>query len=171
MPDRVVAVKIFIVPDFTLVWELLLFLVILAVMWRFVVPPVQRSMRERRDLIERGHHEADQAQERLTASEAEYRQHMAEIRSEATSIREEAHSEGQRHIEAARARAEEEYVTTATGALAQLAADRESVLHELRPETGRLAAELASRMLGEPLEPAPDRSTAGSTASGSDGLR
>jgi F-type H+-transporting ATPase subunit b len=171
MPDRVLAVKIFIVPDFTLVWELLIFLIILAVMWRFVVPPVQRSMRERREEIKRGHDEAEKARQRLAESEAEYRRNMAELRSVATSIRAEAHSEGQRHIEAARTRAEEEYVTQAADAIARLDADRGSVLDELRGETGRLAATLAGRIVGEPLESTPTRSTAGSSAPGREGRR
>lgn len=165
------AVKIFIVPDFTLFWELLLFLIILAVMWRFVVPPVQRSMRERRDLIEQGHREAEEARERLAASEAEYRQNMAELRSTATEIRVEAHSEGQRHIEAARARAEEEYVTNSAEATARLGTDRDTVLDELRPETGRLAAELASRITGARVEASSARRTAESTATARDGAR
>lgn len=159
MPERVAAEKIFIIPDATLIVELLIFLVVLAVLWRFVVPPVQRAMVERRDIVRRELEEAERARGRLAEAEQEYRRAVDETRADATRVREEARAEGQRLLDAARDRAAREYEDQAAEHADRLQADRLAVLAALRDDIGALSVQLAGRVIGEPLDASANQET------------
>lgn len=152
MHHRVLAEKIFIIPDFTAVVELVLFVFILAVMWTFVVPSVQRSMRERRGIVQRELEEAERAKSRLATAEEEYGQVLTDIRTEATQIRDEARQEGQRFIRDVEERATREHEARAAEHAARLEADRGRVLDDLRDDVDRLSLQMAGRILGEPID-------------------
>ena len=150
-PPTVLASGNFLIPDATFLAELFAFVVILAVLYKFVVPPLQKSMTARQEIIRKQFDEARETRERLDAAEAEYRQALADARSEAARAREEANATRVQIIEAAKgeARAEAEAVTRR--AEERLEAERRRVIAELRQEVGQLAVELAGRIVGESL--------------------
>jgi len=141
----------FLIPNGTFIAELVLFLIILAVVYRFVVPPLQGAMRQRHDLIRRQFEEAAQAKQRAEAAQAEYAASMSEARAEGARIRDEARVQGQQIIEDMRAQAQQEVDTINAQGREQLAADRESMIGGLRSEMATLAVELAGRIVGESL--------------------
>ena len=98
----------FLVPNATFIVELIAFLIILAVLWRYVVPPVQRAMAERQQQIRAQLEESQQAKERLEAATAAYDSALAEARTEAAKIRDSARAEGQHIIDEMRTAAQEE---------------------------------------------------------------
>lgn len=151
MAARVLAQNNFLIPNATILAELVAFLVILAVLYRFVVPPVQRAMRQRDEVIRTQFEEAEQARERSVEAEATYRKALNEARAEAAQIRESARAEGQRILDGLRATAQREADRTAEEGRRRLAADRESILRELRVEMGTVAVDLAGRVVGESL--------------------
>jgi len=151
MAPRVLAQDNFLIPNATILAELLAFLVILALIYRFVVPPVQRAMRQRDERIRTQFEEAEQARERSEEAAATYRKALNEARAEAAEIRESARAEGQRILEELRATAQRDADRTADEGRRRLAADRESILRELRVEMGTVAVDLASRIVGESL--------------------
>lgn len=151
MAARVLAQDNFLIPNATILAELVAFLVILAVLYRFVVPPVQRAMQQRAEVIRKQFEEAEQARERSEAAEATYRKALNEARAEAAQIRESARAEGQRILDELRATAQREADRTAAEGRRRLAADRESILSELRVEMATVAVDLAGRIVGESL--------------------
>ncbi|HEY9474620.1 MAG TPA: F0F1 ATP synthase subunit B [Mycobacteriales bacterium] len=152
MSQTVLAESNFLVPNATFIVEFIAFLLILTVLWRYVVPPVQRVMAERQQQIQSQIEESQQARERLEAAQSAYENALSEARTEAAKIRDSARAEGQHIIEEMRTQAQEEAERIRVRAEEQLANQRQQVVNELRVEIGRLVVTLADRIVGEALE-------------------
>jgi F-type H+-transporting ATPase subunit b len=143
--------NLFLIPNATFFVELLIFLLVLGVLWRYVVPPVKRAMQERQEMIRRQIEESEQARKRLQEAEGRYKEALAEARVEAAKIRETARADAQAIKDELRQQAEQEVARIQQRGEEQLATQREQVVRELRAEVGQLAVELASRIVGESL--------------------
>lgn len=148
----VLAASNFLLPDATFIAELVAFLIILAVLWRYVVPPLQRSMNQRQELIRKQFADSQQARERLEAAEAEYRQALVETRADAARIRDEARAQGQQIINELTDKARAEAARISAQAETRLEVARQRMVQELRNEVGQLAVDLAGRIVGEALD-------------------
>lgn len=142
----------FLLPDATFIAEVFAFLIILAVIWRWVVPPLQRSMNQRQEAIRKQLDDAREAKERLDSAEAEYKRALTEARAEAVKIREDASKTRREMIEAAKDEARREAETVTRRAEERLESERRQTLTALRAEIGSLAVELAGRIVGESLQ-------------------
>jgi len=142
----------FLVPNGTFFAELLIFLIIFWVIWKYVVPPVRKAMTERQEMVRRQIEEAKEARERLEAADAKFREVLGEARTEAAKIRDEARAEAGRIKTDLREQAEREVAQIRQRGEEQLATQREQVVRELRGEIGRLSVALAGRIVGESME-------------------
>lgn len=149
--EHVVAEGNFLVPNWTFVAELVAFVLILAFLGRFVVPPVQRMMRERQEIIRKQIEDSDQAKEQLAQAKAEYDRALSEARTEAAHIRENARAEAQHTIDELRTQAHEESARIVARGEEQLASQRGMVVRELRGEIGSLAVELSEKIVEQRL--------------------
>jgi F-type H+-transporting ATPase subunit b len=122
------------------------------VLMKYVFPRMEETFRARVEAIEGGIKRAEQAQAEANTLLDEYRQQLAEARSEAARIRDEARADaaGIRDELLAQAREESERIINA--GREGLVAERSTIIRELRAEVGSLAVELASRIVGESLE-------------------
>ncbi|MFN2496770.1 MAG: F0F1 ATP synthase subunit B [Pseudonocardiaceae bacterium] len=143
--------NIFLIPNATFFVELLIFLLVLGVVWRYVVPPVKRAMNGRQEMIRRQIEESEQARTRLQEAETRYQEALAEARVEAAKIRETARADAQEIKEELRRQAEQEVARIQQRGQEQLVTQRDQVERELRAEVGKLAVTLASRIVGESL--------------------
>jgi len=141
----------FLVPNGTFLVELAIFLIILYVVWKYVVPPVKKAMAERQDMVRRQIEESREARERLEQADARYREVLAEARTEAAKIRDEARAEAGKIKAELREQAEREVAQIRQRGEEQLATQREQVLRQLRTELGELAVALAGRIVGESM--------------------
>ncbi|HEY2173997.1 MAG TPA: F0F1 ATP synthase subunit B [Mycobacteriales bacterium] len=146
------AASIFLIPNATFIAELVAFLVILAVLWRWVVPPIQKAMRERQELIRTQLEESREAKEKLESARSEYEESLHEARAKAAEIRENARAEAQAIVEEMRTQAQTEADRIRVRGEEQLAAQRRQVIAELRTEIGQMSVQLASRIVGESLD-------------------
>lgn len=146
-----VAESNFLVPNATFVVEVVIFLVILGVLAKWVVPWVNKQLAERQEAIRQQFKEAEEARARLEAAEAEYREQIAAARADAARAREEAREQGQQIIADLRAQAHAEAERITRQAQAQMEAERTRTVNALRAEVGSLAVELAGRIVGEAL--------------------
>jgi F-type H+-transporting ATPase subunit b len=121
------------------------------VLMKFVFPQMEKTFRARVDAIEGGLKRAEEAQAQANELLEQYRAQLAEARTEAARIRDEARAdaEGIRQDVLAKAREESDRIITA--GRDQLAAQRESIVRDLRAEVGTLAVDLAGRIVGESL--------------------
>lgn len=143
--------NLFLIPNATFFLELLIFLLVLGVVWRYVVPPVKRAMNERQEMIRRQIEESERARTRLQEAETRYQEALAEARVEAAKIREAARADSQAIKDEMRQQADQEVARIQQRGEEQLATQRERVVRELRAEVGQLAVELAGRIVGESL--------------------
>jgi F-type H+-transporting ATPase subunit b len=141
----------FLVPNGTFIAELIAFLVILAVLGRYVVPPVSKAMNDRQQMIRSQLEEGRQASERLKQAEADYREALNQARKVAAGIKDQARADAAAIREELLAQAAQERDRIIDTGRAQLATERQALARELRAELGTLAVELASRILGESL--------------------
>jgi F-type H+-transporting ATPase subunit b len=140
-----------ILPNATFIAELVAFVVLLYLFTKFPLPQLKKMMTERQDFIDRQIKDSVEAKERLEAAEAEYRELLEQTKADASRIREEARAEGRAIIDELRAKAQEEADRVRARGDEQLAAEREQVVAALRGDLGRLATELAERIVGESL--------------------
>ena len=127
------------------------FAILCFVLMKYVFPIMEKTFAARVDAIEGGLKRAEVAQAEANQLLEQYRAQLAEARTEAARIRDEARAdaEGIRQDVLATAREESERIITA--GREQLAAQRESIVRELRAEVGSLAVERAGRIIGESL--------------------
>lgn len=141
----------FLVPNGTFIAELIAFLLVLGLLYRYVVPTVVKSMNARQEMIRRSIEDSRDAKERLEAAEAEYKQALSDTRTAAARIREEARAQGQQLIDDMRRTAQEEAERISERERARMDTERVQLVHQLRAEVGAIAVELAGRVVGEAL--------------------
>ena len=131
--------------------ELVAFVLMLWVLWRYVVPPLRKMVTARQDTVQQQVDEAEaaakryqEAEQRLDAAVEDARKESARIRDDAradsTRIREELKEQAEREVERIKQRGEE-----------QLAAQRDQVVRRLRGEIGGLSMQLAERIVVQNL--------------------
>ena len=135
--------------------EIILVLVVFGILFfavrNFVVPSFEKAFENRRDAIEGGIARAEAAQAEAAHLLAQYQAQLAEARTEAAQIRENARAEAQRIIEDLRTQAQAESARIVTRGQEQLAAQRSQVVRELRGEIGTLAVELSEKIVSQKL--------------------
>src|SRR5690349_23649078 len=121
------------------------------VLMKFVFPVMEKTFAPRVDAIEGGIKRAEAAQAEANELLEQYRAQLSEARTEAARIRDEARAdaEGIRQDVLGKAREESDRIIAA--GRDQLAAQRESIVRDLRSEVGTLAVDLASKIVGESL--------------------
>jgi len=142
----------FLVPNATFFVELFAFLLLLFLLGKFIIPPINRAMTARQDAIRAEFAELDEAKSEASAAEEEFKAQIADARHEAARIREEAREQGAAIIAEMREQAQAEAARIVEHAHTQIEADRKSAAASLRGEVGTLATTLAGRIVGESLD-------------------
>jgi F-type H+-transporting ATPase subunit b len=138
----------FLVPNGTFFFVLAIFLVVLGVIGTWVVRPILKVLRERDAMVAKTAADNKKSTEQFEAAQADYEKAMKEARVQASSFRDGARAEGRKVVEGARARAEQEVMSTLQVAGEQLKRERDTVELDLRANVGNMSATLASRILG-----------------------
>ena len=141
----------FLPPLYDIFWSSVCLIIIGVYFYKKLLPGMKRVLDERTAKIEGGLNRAEEAEAAAAAALAAHRQALDEARQEASRIREEAHAEGVQIVAESRNRAHAEADRIVANAQRQIEAERQSAVVSLRAEVGSLAAELASRIVGESL--------------------
>lgn len=131
---------------------LVAFAILLFVLWKFVVPKFEKLYEERAEKIEGGIEKAEKAQAEAERALQQYNAQLAEARTEAAKIRDDARLEAEQIRDELRAEAQAEAARIVAAGHSQLQAQKAQIVTELRSELGRNSVELASRIVGESLE-------------------
>ena len=142
----------FLVPNATFFVELFAFAIMLYILGKYVVPPINKAMEARQDAIRKQFADLDKARGEAEAAEAEFKAQIADARHEAARIREDAREQGAQIIAEMREQAQVEAARIVDNGHAQVAAERQQAVTSLRAEVGTLATTLAGRIVGESLE-------------------
>ncbi|CRK50076.1 ATP synthase subunit b [Rhodococcus sp. RD6.2] len=136
---------------YDIVWSLVCVAVIGFFFWKYILPKFQQVLADRSDQIEGGIKRAEEAQTEAKAALEQYRAQLADARTEAAAIREDARTQGQQIINEMKVQAQEESDRIVAAGSSQLAAQRQQIVAELRSDLGRTAVDLAEKVIGESL--------------------
>jgi F-type H+-transporting ATPase subunit b len=148
----------FLVPNGTFFVELIAFGIIVWILAKFVIPPINRAMEARQEAIRAEFAELEESKDEAHKAEEEFKALIADARHEAAKIREDAREQGAQIISDAREQAQSEANRIIEHGHAQIQAERQQAVASLRAEVGTLAIDLAGRIVGESLDD-DDRST------------
>lgn len=141
----------FLIPNGTFFFEVILFLVVLYIIGKYVVPRLNQVIERRQNTIDQQFKDAEAAKERLERAEREYKEALAETRREATRLREEAAAEKAAIIDEARQEAQSRVQEMLERAQGQIAAERQQAINALRAEIGELAFDLSEKIVRSSL--------------------
>ena len=151
------AASIFLVPNFTFVVELVIFLAVMAVMAKWILPPIRaaaatrlKGIQENVETGDRARLEADALREQRRAVLAEARGQARRLVEEATLAAEESRQAGRRRGEAEAS----EFLTTAQG---EIAAASGRALEDALARLPEIVGEAVGRVLGSPVDMARHR--------------
>ena len=138
----------FLLPNGTFFFVLIIFLIVLGVIGKWVVPPISKVLRERDAMVKQTVDDNRKAAEQFSAADDDYQAEMAKARGEASGLRDEARTEGRKVLEDMRGRAGVEVASTLQQASEQLKLQSDAIESDLRSSVDTLSATLASRVLG-----------------------
>ncbi|WP_068278947.1 F0F1 ATP synthase subunit B [Aldersonia kunmingensis] len=138
----------FLIPNGTFFVELIIFLIVLGVIVKFVVPPISKVLSEREELLAKTAEDNHQAARELADADAAYKEELGGARAEASRIREEGRAEGQAVLDEMRDQAKQESDAIAQRASAELQEQGRQIAQELQGRVGPLSETLANRVLG-----------------------
>ncbi len=136
----------------TFVVELIAFVALLLVLWRYAYPRIMAAAEDRQNQIARNLSEAERARHEATAALEDVSRQIEDARAQAREIIDRAHKaavleaedmarKGRREAEAQLQRARSEIVT-----------ERDKAIQEIRGEVGSLVVSAASRVLGQAID-------------------
>ncbi|MDE9365942.1 F0F1 ATP synthase subunit B [Luteipulveratus sp. YIM 133132] len=135
-----------------LIFGAVVFLALLWVVAKYVVPKLEQAYAERTAAIEGGMAQAEEAQKEAEAAKAQYEAQLADARAEAAQIREDARAQGAQIVAESREQAGTEAARIADSAQKSIEAERQQAAVTLRNDVGRMSTDLAGRIVGESLE-------------------
>lgn len=135
-----------------LVQQALAFLILLAILAKFVFPVLIKTIEKRRDQIEAGIKEAKEAEEKLAQTEEKIGTMLRDARTEADDIIARSHQEATRQVAEAEEKAKVRAEQIVTDAHAQLESDVRKAREALKKDTIELVALATERVVGQKID-------------------
>lgn len=135
-----------------LVIGLIAFAIVFFVLGKKLLPNINKVLEERREAIEGGIEQAEIARTEAQSVLEQYKAQLAEARHEAARLRQEAQEQGAALITEMRAEGQRQREEIVAAGHSQIEADRKAAASALRQDVGKLATELAGKLVGESLE-------------------
>ncbi len=131
--------------------ELVGFVIIVFVLWRYVLPLITKMVKNRQDDVQRQVDEAEEATRKLQDAQSRFDNAVQQAEDEAARIRDDARADATRIREELIAQAEADVERMLQRGQEQLAAQRDQVVRGLRSELGGASMELAERVVRNTL--------------------
>jgi F-type H+-transporting ATPase subunit b len=138
-------------------WTVVVFLALLAILWKFAWGPILGAVQAREDHIQKALDESERQRKEAEALLEQHRQQLAEARRHAQEIIAEGKSAGEKVRKEIEEKARDEGNALLERARVDIQREKESALTEIRKETVDLALAAASKLMGERLDAARDR--------------
>ncbi|MEU8763040.1 F0F1 ATP synthase subunit B [Streptomyces sp. NPDC048659] len=135
-----------------LVIGLIAFVIVFGFLAKKLLPNINKVLEERREAIEGGIDKAESAQIEAQSVLEQYKAQLAEARHEAARLRQEATEQGTAIIQEMKAEGQRQREEIVAAGHAQIEADRKTASAALRQDVGKLATDLAAKLVGESLE-------------------
>ena len=135
-----------------IIWTVVIFVILLAILWRWGYPKLVRTVEEREARIQKQLDEAEKANAEAQRLLEEHKKQIAAARSEAQDILGKAKTVSQKERETLLTKAREEYDALLTRARKDIEAEKEKAIQALRREAVELSIAAASRVIESNLD-------------------
>jgi F-type H+-transporting ATPase subunit b len=146
------ATSIFLIPNGTFVVELIAFLVVLGVMARYILPPINKALNDRQEAIRSELEAADAAKADAAAADEARRAALDEARHQAREIVAQANRTAEQVTTDAQARGQSEYDRMLGAAEAEVRLARQRALEEAASRLGELVVDVVERIIGREVD-------------------
>lgn len=136
----------------TVLAEIVGFLIVLYVLYRYVKPPLQRMVNNREEQLRQQVEDARKARERLDDAENKYQEAVEAAENDAARIRDDARADAERITQEIRERADEEVERIQRRGEEALENARLQVIRELKAELVGHSGQLADRLVRQELQ-------------------
>ena len=136
----------------TLIAQLLIFLVMLGILYRFAWGPLLRILNERRARIAQGVEATERAKRKLEEAERERQTKLEEARREAQAMLDRITKQAEDLRKELEAKAREQAEALIAKARAEIQQERQKAVQDLRLQVADLAVMAAGRIIGESLD-------------------
>src|SRR5918999_3743882 len=133
-------------------WEIITFVILLFLLYRYVYPPIRDQIQRRQSEIEQAIDEAQKTRSEARELLAEYRRQIEEARGEARQILDEARKQGEAARERAKREAREEGDRIIQRAREEIERERDAALREVRREVADMVIVASERVIGRELD-------------------
>ena len=142
----------FLVPNGTLIVEIIAFLIVLFVIGKYVLPPLNRMLEERQEQIRSSLAAADEARAEADETRAQRQQILDEARQQAREMVAQANATAERLRAEAVERAQQEHDRILSAAQDEIAAERRRAVEEVSAQLGTLAMAVARQVIGREVD-------------------
>ena len=139
-------------PDFGLLfWMLLAFLIVFFLMAKYGFPIIAKMVEDRKNYIDESLQKAHEANERLAGIQQESERLLAEARAKQAEILAQAKATGDSIVSEARNKAQADGAKLLQEAKAQIAAEKENALRDIRQTVADLSIVIAEKVVRQKL--------------------
>ena len=139
-------------PDFGLLfWMLLAFLIVFSLMAKYGFPIITKMVEDRKNYIDESLQKAHEANERLAGIQQESERLLAEARAKQADILAQAKATGDSIVSEARNKAQADGAKLLQEAKAQIAAEKENALRDIRQTVADLSIVIAEKVVRQKL--------------------
>ena len=140
------------IPDSGLLfWMGLVFLVVLAILWKWGFPVIVNMTNERKAFIDESLRKAHEASERLANIQKEGESILQEAREKQALIMKEATETRDAIVEKAQVKAREEGARLLSDAKAEIEAEKQNAIRDIRAQVAELSVQIAEKIIREKL--------------------
>ena len=142
----------FLVPDGTFVAEFIAFLIIVGIIAKYVLPPLNRAMEARQEQIRTSLEAADAARAEADETRAQRQTILDEARQRAREVLAQANTSAERVAAQAEERGQQEYDRLLRAAEAEIALARQRAVDEVSAQLGALVMSVARQVIGREID-------------------
>ena len=142
----------FLIPNATLIVEIVAFLVVLGFIAKYVLPPLNKAMAARADHIRNSIQAAEDARTEAEAAVVKRRELLELARGEARAIVDQANATADQLREEGRQRGQEEYERLLADARVEIEQERQRARDEVMEDVGALVLRAAEQVIGGALD-------------------
>lgn len=139
------------------IFQLITFVIVLLIFKRWVLPPLLKTLEDRRATLEKSLTQAQETQEALARAEVKAEEILARARAQADEALAEAKKSGETVVASAETAAEQRAALIIKEAEARLATERTKLRQELKAELAELVANATEVILRQKLDEKTDR--------------
>lgn len=134
-----------------LFWMTVVFLVVLALLWKFGFPAITKMVEERKNFIDESLRKAHDASEKLANIQQEGESILQEAREKQATLLKEATSTRDAIVAKAQNQAKEEGARLLNDAKAEIENEKQQAIREIRAQVAELSVKIAEKIIKEKL--------------------